>query len=137
MERQIVLNRIKTPDGTVLVSHHRYDYKTHIDKNGLEYSVDGGTYYLKRNFYIEAPYEELTLYLDDPFEILRENVCIGGRGKDGNQPLTWTPLNKMSDEWVKACIEYNKNLGLDKSISSQLYKKELEYRKENNISISE
>lgn len=137
MERQIVLNRIKTPDGTILTSFHRHDYKTHLDKNGLEYMVDGGNEYLRRNINEEAPYEELTLYLDDPFEILRENVCRGGRGKDGKQPLTWVPLNKMSDDWVKACIDYNKTLGLDGGSASQLYKKELIYRIENNITISE
>jgi len=137
MNRQIVLNRIRTPDGTILISYHRHDYKTHLDKNGLEYMVDGGTEYLRRNINEEAPYEELTLYLDDPFEILRENVCRGGRGKDGKQPLTWVPLNQMSDEWVKACIDYNKTLGLDNSTSSQLYRKELAYRIENNITISE
>jgi len=137
MNRQIVLNRIRTPDGTILISYHRHDYKTHLDKNGLEYMVDGGTEYLRRNIHENNGYEELSLYLDDPFEILRENVCRGGRGKDGKQPLTWVPLNQMSDEWVKACIDYNKTLGLDNSTSSQLYRKELAYRIENNITISE
>ena len=48
MARQIVLNSIMTPDGTVLISHHRHDYVTHLDKNGELYLVDGGTDYLKR-----------------------------------------------------------------------------------------
>ena len=27
MERQLIYNAIRTPDGTVLVSYHRHDYK--------------------------------------------------------------------------------------------------------------
>jgi len=37
MEKKIILNRIKTPDGTILTSYHRHDYIEYIDDNGLEY----------------------------------------------------------------------------------------------------
>lgn len=33
MDKQLIYNAIKTPDGTVLVSYHRHDYKTHLDAN--------------------------------------------------------------------------------------------------------
>jgi len=46
-ERKIVLNRIKTPDGTILTSYHRHNYVSHID-NGELYAVDGGNDYLRR-----------------------------------------------------------------------------------------
>ena len=45
MERQLLLNRMKTPDGTILTSEHVHDYKQHLDKNGDTYMLDGGTEY--------------------------------------------------------------------------------------------
>ena len=136
-DKQIILNQIKTPDGTILKSMHRHDYVTYTDKNGLVYMVDGGNEYLRRNVNEEAPHEELTIYADAPFEIIRENFHRGGRGKDGTEPLTWVPMSKMSDEWLLACITYNKKLGLDESTANDIYKKELKYRQAQGISIAD
>lgn len=135
--KKIIVNRIKTPDGTIITSHHRHDCVFHKDLNGHVYMVDGGTEYLKRSDIPEAPYEELSVYEDSPFEIIRGAYCRGGRGKNGDQPLTWVPLNQMNDAWLAACITYNEERGLGESISNELYKKEIEYRKENGISIPE
>lgn len=135
--KRIILNQIRTPDGTVLKSMHRHDYVTYTDKNGLEYMVDGGTDYLRRNTHDGAPYEELTIYEDAPFEIIRENYCRGGRGKDGTQPLTWVPMSQMNDNWLAACIVYNEERGMGNSFANAMYKKEQEYRKLNNIVIPE
>lgn len=126
--KRIILNQIKTPDGTILKSMHRHDYVTYTDKNGLEYMVDGGNEYLRRTVHEEAPYEELTVYEDAPFEVIRESFHRGGRGKDGTQPLTWVPMSKMSDDWLLACIEYNEDRGLGESFANQMYKEELMYR---------
>ena len=46
---RLILNRIKTPDGTILTSYNRHDYVSYEDANGLEYMVDGGLEYLRRN----------------------------------------------------------------------------------------
>lgn len=137
MEKRIILNQIKTPDGTILRSMHRHDYVTYADKNGLQYMVDGGNEYLRRNRHDDAPYEELTVYEDAPFEVIRENFHRGGRGKDGRQPLTWVPMSEMSDAWLKACIIYNEERGLGESFANKMYEKELAYRKEVGISIEE
>lgn len=126
--RQIVVNRIITPDGTELFSRHRHDYVSYTDKNGQHYSVDGGTDYLRRGFDKED-YTEASLYLDDDFEEIRKYYCRGGRGKDGKQPLKWTPLCEMSTEWLESCIQYNIEMGVTENI---LYQKELDYRTENN-----
>ena len=125
--KNIILNRIRTPDGTILISHHRHDYVTYTDKNGLEYMVDGGTEYLRRSV-PEIPYEELSVYDDEPFEVIREHFERGGRGIDGKSPLTWVPLAKMNTEWVEACIKYNEEREMGDGFANKMYKKELEYR---------
>lgn len=135
-ERQLVLNRIRTPDGTILTSNHRHDYQTYTDKNGLEYMVDGGDAYLRRNLHTgdNAP-EELSLYTDDPFEILRENVCRGGRGKDSAEPLKWVPIAEINDAWLENLIEYQYDYGMKDSPHTKLYEQEVEYRKEHSIKV--
>ena len=136
-EKKIIVNQIRTPDGTILKSMHRHDYVQYTDKNGKDYMVDGGTDYLRRIVHEEAPYEELTIYEDSPFEIIRENLCRGGRGKDGTQPLTWVPMNQMNDNWLAACIVYNEERGMGDSFANEMYRKEQDYRKEHNITITE
>ena len=135
--KKIIINQIRTPDGTILKSMHRHDYVTYTDQNGLEYMVDGGTDYLRRNIHESAPHEEITIYEDAPFEVIRENVCRGGRGKDGTQPLTWVPMSQMNDNWLAACIVYNEERGMGDSFANIMYKKEQEYRNYHGITIGE
>jgi hypothetical protein len=135
-DRKIILNRIKTPDGTILTSRHVHDFVCHVDTNGKRYCVDGGRDYLKRSFETDD-YEDLSIYSDAPFEVIRENFYRGGHGKGGNEPLKWTPMNKMSDEWLANCIIYNEKGGQGESLANKLYKQELEYRKNNNIKIED
>ena len=134
MEKKIILNRIKTPDGTILTSNHVHDYQTHIDKNGLEYMVDGGGEYLRRTVHEDHPYTEMSVYDDDPFEIIREALCWGTYGKDGNQPLEWKPLSKMSNEHINSVINTQKHLS---TYLKDFMVYELEYRTVENIIISD
>jgi hypothetical protein len=136
-ELRIIVNQIRTPDGTVLRSMHRHDYVEYTDKNGLVYMVDGGTDYLRRNVHTDAPYEELTIYDNAPFEIIRENYCRGGRGKNGDQPLTWVPISQMSDTWLAACISYNEEREWGDGFANRMYKKEQNYRELHKIEITE
>lgn len=135
-EPKLIANMIQTPDGTILRSYHRHDCVFHKDKNGLEYMVDGGNDYQRVIVHAEQPHKDLSIYSDAPFETVREYYCRGGRGKDGTQPLTWVPMSKMSDEWLKACIVYNEERSLV-GFANQMYTKELEYRKEHNITIAD
>jgi hypothetical protein len=135
MNRQLVYNAIQTPDGTILVSRHRHDYVYHTDENGFEYMVDGGNDYQRTISNPTAPHTDVSLYLDDDFSLIREKVCRGGRGKDGMQPLTFTPICEMNDEWLQAAIVYQEERGGGDSIHNQLYKMEQEYRKLNNIKV--
>ena len=91
---------------------------------------------LKHEGYKEYPYKELSVYSDEPFEIVRESYHRGGRGIDGKQSLTWTPMNKMSDNWLEACIRYNFERGMGESFANSMYIKELDYRKLNNITLN-
>lgn len=137
MERQLILSRIQTPDGTILTSYHQHDYVIHLDKNGEEYMLDGGNAYQRYNI-TKEPFKDLSIYSDAPFEIIRENFYRGGRGKNGKSPLTWTKLSEMNNEWLKNCIEYNKILGYkDDCYANERYREELQYRRDNNIFIED
>lgn len=135
-ERKILINQIRTPDGTLLVSRHVHDYVRHYDKNGHEYAIDGGQSYLSRQISKNAPeYEELSVFEDDPFELIRQHCSRGGRGKDGKGDLTWVPLMNMSNEWLKNVIFYNNKNGLYGY--TYFYGLELIYRRNNNIFIDD
>ncbi len=137
-DRRIIINQIKTPDGTIIVSLHRHDYVSHRDANGYEYSVDGGTEYLKRSVHPSAPpAKEMSVYDDAPFSLIRQHYSRGGRGKNGDQPLKWVPMEKMSDAWLKACIEYNIKLGNGNSFANVMYRRELGYRVDNKITVED
>ena len=105
MENQILVNFIQTPDGTKIYSRHRHDYVTHIDKNGKEYTVDGGLDYLQRNIHNDAPFTELSLYEGDDFSIIRNEFAWGTRGKDGRQPLTFKVLSSLEDDHIQAILD--------------------------------
>jgi hypothetical protein len=128
---KIICNQIRTPDGTLLISHSVHDYIEHKDKiTGRVYAVDGGNEYLRRVGYI-GDCEELSIMSDAPFEVIRENYYRGTWDKEGNR--IWIKMSEMSNGHLKNCIEYNIKLGLDKNcFANQMYKKELEYRGENN-----
>jgi hypothetical protein len=122
-EPRIVSNRIRTPDGTILESMHRHDYVTYLDANGLEYMVDGGLDYLRRNVHDDAPHEEWSVYSDDPHDVIREVFKWGTRGKDGRQPLTYVPLKDLTTDHIVAILEtqdhiqqYIRNIFLDEMI---------------------
>lgn len=104
-EPSIIANRIQTPDGTILQSFSRHDYKTYIDKvTGLMYGVDGGCDYLRRIGSMNGC-KEISVYSDEPHEIVREAMHWGTRGKEGNEPLHYIPLMDMANEHIVACLE--------------------------------
>ncbi len=108
--RKIVANCIRTPDGTILCSRHVHDYATYLDKNGYTYMVDGGRDYLRRNIVDEAPAEELSVYADDPHEVIRERFDWGTRGKDGKSPLTFKLLKDLDDGHIMAILDTQKQI---------------------------
>lgn len=157
--QQIVVNQIMTPDGTIIQSRHRHDYVTHLDKNGLEYMVDGGEAYLRRTyhkttygfwdrmwirlfFFLEQPvkdplmYTEMSLYVGDSHEEIRRYVERGGRGVDGTEPLKYVVLCEISDIWLENLITYEEeNRPNNRYLNT--YRTEVQYRINNNIKIAE
>ena len=123
--RKLVLNRIRTPDGTILTSRNVHDYKCYKDKNGDTYTNDGGVEYLRRSVNV-IHWEELSLYSDDPFEILRENIIWGTYGKNGDEELHYKPISNMSNNHIKALLSQYKLADYLK----ELFEKEISYRNE-------
>ena len=124
-KQQLVANKIRTPDGTILQSFHRHDYKTYVDQNGETYMVDGGLDYLRRNV-TKVPYQELSVTLSDPFEVIRETFHWGTRGKDGQQPLAWKALKDLDDDHIEAILDTQHHIS---EWLRNLFELELEFRK--------
>ena len=95
MPPNLIRNAIQTPDGTILESTHRHDYKEYKDANGLTYMVDGGLEYCRRNRQDSEPYIEMSLYDDEPHSVQREVLKWGTYGINGDQPLKWLSVAEM------------------------------------------
>ena len=128
MKEKIILNAIKTPDGTILMSRYRHDYKTHTDAvSGEEYMVDGGLDYLRRNVN-KVPYEELSVYDDGTHETRRQHLYWGKNfDKDGNQlPETqYIPIENMSSSHILAILTNIRDIA---PLYKETFENELKYR---------
>lgn len=131
INRQLVANLIRTPDGTILQSFNRHDFKEYKDKNGETYMVDGGLDYLRRYIGQNEPYKELSVYSDDDFDVIREYFRWGTYGKKGDQPIRYVALADMSNAHIQACLD---NLILH-PLFEELFLKELDFRNKEGIEI--
>ena len=122
-ESRILLNRIQTPDGTILTSYNRHDYVTHKDSITKEVlMVDGGTDYLRRNM---GTYEELSVYDDGSHLTRRSAVHWGTRGKDGKQPLVYKLLKDLDSDHIEAILKTQHQLS---EFYKEVFMEELKYR---------
>ena len=133
-ERELVVSRMKTPDGTILTSKHRHDYQTHTDKNGEVYFLDGGRDY-QRTSVNKENMEDVSLYTDSPFEEIRKALEWGTFDKDGYR--IFKPICELSDAHINKIIVYNIDRGLKDSMINSMMKKELLYRAKHNITIED
>lgn len=129
----ILRNAIKTPDGTILESVHRHDFVSHTDKNGKYYFVDGGLDYLRRSIHLEDLPEDLTIMDNGTHELRRKYLKWGNNyDKDMNllSETIWKPIKDLSTDHIEAILagNYTQN-----EVYVETFKKELEYRKENNL----
>jgi hypothetical protein len=124
----IIRNAIMTPDGTYLRSYHRHDYVQHLDRfTGEIYNVDGGNDYLRRSINT-TPAEDLTVYLSDPFHVVREAFVWKSYGKNFEHlpDGIYIPLCKMETDHIRAIIATQ--LHIKGSFVEMLFKKELVLR---------
>lgn len=126
MTYQIIRNAIICPDGTILESKHRHDYKMHYDDTtGERYSVDGGLDYFRGSVNKDKP-EYLHVTTEDVFELQREAFTWGSYGKDGNEPKHYIKLMDMQTEHIVAVLETQWQI--EGTYVEKLFKQELEYR---------
>lgn len=121
---RLIRNAIRTPDGTVLESLHVHDYRTYTDANGFTYMVDGGLEYTRRNVVGEAPYEELSVWIDEDHEINREYFQWTSYGKEGKGPSKTQFLKDMDTDHIHAILDN----GFGRDYSRELFQLELIYR---------
>lgn len=128
MNEIIIRNAVLTPDGTYLRSYHRHDYVQHEDKfTGETYIVDGGNDYLRRSINT-TPAEDLTVYLSDPFHVVREAFVWKSYGKNYEHlpDGIYIPLFWMETDHIRAILETQKQI--KGNFVEMLFKKELVYR---------
>lgn len=138
MKNTILFSAIETPDGTLLETTSRHDFKSHTDNlTGKVYSVDGGNEYQK----ISGDLKDLTSYIvrsNDPISIIRSITGRAGNGADGEGEYRVCLLKDMSDEWLSSSIEYVKEAqseGYD--IYADIYQRELDYRSANDLHMTD
>jgi len=99
----LIRNAIQTPDGTIIESLTRHDYKTHTDEiSGLEYMVDGGLSYIRCSTH--ADQVDLSIRTSDGHEIVREAATWGTYGPKGDQPKTYVSVRDMDTAHIYAVI---------------------------------
>lgn len=124
MEPILLVSAIITPDGTRLESTYRHDYQTHVDANGEEYMIDGGTDYIRRSINNERATDAF-VYTNDTHEVIREAFTWGTYGKYGEQPLEMKLLKSLDTEHIEAILLTQKQL---KSHITKVFEDELDYR---------
>jgi hypothetical protein len=124
-------NSIQCPDGTILVSKHKYDFKSHTQEDGREYFVDGGLDY-QRIGYSDKEYVDLSVRSDDPHEKIREHFEWVRRMNEQGQMLPKSEVVKLkdiTDSHLMALVEYTKE-GYPEEIN-KVFVDEIEFRKTN------
>ena len=121
--KTLIYNAIRTPDGTLLESHYRLDYRQHTDANGKTYMIDGGHEYIRCSD--NGDEVSLAVYLEDGHEKVRGALKWGTIGKDGKQPLKWVALKDMESSHIAACLCTLPNINHAHRIS---FENEITYR---------
>lgn len=126
-DREILVNMIATPDGTILQSRNRHDYVSHVDnKDGNTYFTDGGSDYIHRS--IGGDYTPLDCYTDTPHHITRQYFDWGTYGKCGTLPLRRVLLKDLDTSHIRAIIDTQTHLP---SKFIKMFIRELKYRETN------
>lgn len=100
---KLIRNAFRTPDGTILTSHSRHDYKSYTDANGSTYMIDGGLDYVRGSN--NGDEECLCVYSSDSFAKRRLAATWGTRGINGDQPLEYKRVADMSIGHLVAVLD--------------------------------
>ena len=131
---RLIRQALQTPDGTIIESRHRHDYVTHTDTvTGEEYMVDGGIDYC-RQIVNKIPAKDLSVYLEDGIEAVREACTWGTYGKNGDQPHRLIKLSEMSNQHILACLDTQPRMHPH---YREAFTMELEYRRQNGINVTD
>jgi len=123
---KLLVNKIQTPDGTILHSRHVHDYVTHTDAvNGQTYMLDGGNEYRR---FSGSGFIDLAVYDTDDIKHIRKHLERGTYGVDGKQPLSHVKLKDLSDDHLNNLIIYEQTHRPDNPYLD-IYLREKEYRK--------
>lgn len=113
ISRRVLLNGIITPDGTELISRHVHDYRSHKDKNGNYYSVDGGSWYIRRGYDVKD-YKDISVMDDGLHETRRNNLSWGSTlDKRGNRLklVEWKFIKDLDTDHIYNILQIE---GIDK-----------------------
>lgn len=124
----IIRNAIICPDGTYLRSCDRHEYKSHEDTlTGETYIVDGGNDYLRRSIN-KIPAEDLTVYSDAPFELIRMAFVWKSYGKNYEHlpDGIYIALCDMTTDHIRAILSTQQRI--KGTYVEKIFKKELVWR---------
>jgi len=129
-------SEVRTPISSPEINSGQLIYFCHVDgMYSLCYEVDEVTMERGNSCHMAAWTEVEIVDPNEglPFEEIRERIGRSGYGKDGQGEYREATLSKMSDNWVKASIDFVPTDHPHRALNI----KELEYRKENNIVIDD
>ena len=133
-DAELLVNALRTPDGTYLESRHQHDYKSYLDtKTGCVYFVDGGLDYARGTYSAEGV-EDLRIYDLDDIELIREHFTWGIRGKCNSKPLEYKLLKTMSNEHINAILKTQTHIP---TYMFNMFTNEVGYREGNNIVVED
>lgn len=131
MGRTLLYRAIQTPDGTVLATRHRHDYKTYTDTITNEmYMIDGGLEPYYRVSVNNVKPKMIEYYHDDNIEILRNVIKRG-------EKLIKNCSNKHLENIIEYVLGLNDNITEEQTNYCYFITAELLYRKKNNIYIED
>jgi len=100
INKELLLSRIQTPDGTFICSRSMHDLAEYTDANGQHYGIEGGLAYQKvlydKNDYIDA-----SIYTTDDFTIIRENILWDSYGVDGDEELKQIKIKDLELDHIE------------------------------------
>jgi hypothetical protein len=126
---RILYNALVTPDGTLLESLYRWDYKTHTDAITDEwYMIDGGNDPYFRMSINKVQPKHICITTDDPHEDKRQYFRWGTYGENSDKEFKYILLKDMTSEHIKkVLLTQNRIKG---SYVEELMESELQYRDE-------